>query len=87
MAQRRGQLLAVVGEKLRIVRTAQDGNLGHAVVEQVFRAQLRVHIEDSMDGPYRGHGFDIFMPPFVSVSELPGFTSGSLAEPPAATFQ
>ncbi len=42
--QRGGQLLAVVGKELRIVRSARDGNIGHAIVEQVFCAQLRIHM-------------------------------------------
>ncbi len=42
MAQRGGQLLAVIGEELRIVRSARDGDISHAVVEQVLRAQLRI---------------------------------------------
>ena len=45
MAQRGGQLLAVVGEELRNVRAARNGDIRHAVVEQVFRAQLRVHMD------------------------------------------
>jgi hypothetical protein len=36
MPQRRSQLLAVVGEDLRIVCAARDGNVGHAVFEQSF---------------------------------------------------
>ncbi len=39
MAERGGQLLAVVGEELRIVRSARDGDIRHAIVEQVLRAQ------------------------------------------------
>ena len=38
MAQRGGQLLAVMGKELRIVRSVRDSNIGHAVVEQIFRA-------------------------------------------------
>ena len=42
MPQRRAQLLAVVGEDLRVVCAARDSNLGHAVVEQVFGSQLGI---------------------------------------------
>lgn len=41
------ELLAVIGKKLRIVRSARDGDIGHAVVEQVFRTQLRVHMHQN----------------------------------------
>jgi len=34
--QRRSQLFAVVGEDLRVVCAARDGDVDHAVVEQVF---------------------------------------------------
>ena len=43
--QRRAQLLAVVGEDLRVVCAARDGNVGHAVVEQVFRSQLGIGVD------------------------------------------
>jgi hypothetical protein len=45
MPQRDSQLLAVVGEDLRVVCAARDGNLGHAVVEQVFRPQLGIRVD------------------------------------------
>jgi len=43
-AQRGGQPLAVVGEKLGVMRSARDGDVSHAVVKQVFCAQLRIHM-------------------------------------------
>jgi len=33
MSEGRAQLLTVVGEQLRIVGAARDGNIGHAIVE------------------------------------------------------
>ena len=45
MPQRRAQLLAVVGEDLRVVCAARDGNVGHAVVEQVFGPQLGIGMD------------------------------------------
>jgi hypothetical protein len=48
MPQRRSQLLAVVGEDLSIVCAARDGNVGHAVFEQVFRSQLGIHVDQHM---------------------------------------
>jgi|SRR5271156_3037028 len=36
--ERRWQLLAVVGEKLCIVRSARNGDVGHAAVEQILSA-------------------------------------------------
>jgi hypothetical protein len=46
MPQRGSQLLAVVGEHLRVVCAARNGNGGHAVVEQVFRSQLAIGVEE-----------------------------------------
>src|ERR1035441_9884530 len=43
--ERRAELLAVVGEELRIVSAARNGNVGHAVVDQVFRAQLGIDVD------------------------------------------
>ncbi len=62
MPERRAQLLAVVGEELRIVGAARDGDIGHAVVEQVFRAQLGVHMNENAVGSQSlarvaGHSF------------------------------
>ena len=45
MPQRRAQLLAVVGEDLRVVCAARNGNVGHAVVEQVFGSQLCISVD------------------------------------------
>src|SRR5208282_1543838 len=45
VAERRAQLLAVVGEELSIVSAARDGDIGHAVVEQVFRSQLGIDVD------------------------------------------
>jgi hypothetical protein len=41
MPQRGSQLLAVVGEDLRVVCAAQNGNVGHAAVEQGFAPPTR----------------------------------------------
>ncbi len=64
VAQSGGQLLAVVGEELRIVRSARDGDIGHAVVEQVLRAQLRIHMHQHPFGGLplagvAGHGIAV----------------------------
>jgi len=45
MPQRGSQLLAVVGKDLRVVCAARDGNVGHAVVEQVFGSQLGIGVD------------------------------------------
>ena len=45
MPQRGSQLLAVVGEDLRVVCAARDGDVGHAVVEQVFGPQLGIDVD------------------------------------------
>jgi len=50
MPQRHVQLLVVVGEDLRVVCAAWDGNVGHAVVEQVFRTQFGVHMDQHAVG-------------------------------------
>ena len=47
--QRGSQLLAVVGEDLRVVCAARNGNVGHAVVEQVFGSQLGIGV-DPLEG-------------------------------------
>src|SRR5260370_41499085 len=44
VTERRRQLLAVVGEKLCIVRSARNGDVGHAAVEQILSDQLGVHL-------------------------------------------
>ena len=46
MPQRGSQLLAVVGEDLRVVCAARNGNVGHAVVEQVFGSQLGIGVDE-----------------------------------------
>ena len=48
MPQRRSQLRAVVGEDLRVVCAARYGNVGHAVVKQVFRSQLGIDVDQHM---------------------------------------
>src|ERR1039457_6487420 len=50
MPQRGSQLLAVVGEDLRVVCAARDGNVGHAVVEQVFSSQLGIGVDQHTVG-------------------------------------
>ena len=60
--ERRAQLLAVVGEQLCIVSAALDGGMDHAVVEQVFRDQLGVHMNENAVGSQSlarvaGHSF------------------------------
>jgi len=47
---REGQLLAVVGEDLRVVCAARDGNVGHAVIEQVFGSQLGIRVNQHSIG-------------------------------------
>lgn len=46
------------------MRSARDGDIGHAVVEQVFRAQLRVHMDQHPLGGLplagvAGHGITV----------------------------
>ena len=43
--QRRAQFLAVVGEDLRVERATRDGDVGHAVVEQVLGSQLGIDVD------------------------------------------
>jgi hypothetical protein len=45
MPPRRTQLLAVVGEDLRVVCAALDGDVGHAAIEQVFGTPLRIDVD------------------------------------------
>ncbi len=40
--ERRAELRAIVGKDPRVVRAARDRDVGHAVVEQIFRAQLGI---------------------------------------------
>jgi hypothetical protein len=42
MPQRGAQLLAVVGEDLRVVCAARDGNVGYADIEQFLGSQLGI---------------------------------------------
>jgi hypothetical protein len=46
MPERRAELLSAASEQLHIVGPARDGNIGHAVVEQVFRAKFRVQVDE-----------------------------------------
>jgi len=48
--QHGSQLLAVVGEDLRVVCAARNGNVGHAVVEQVFGPQLGIGVDQHTVG-------------------------------------
>ncbi len=45
MPQRRAQLLVAVGEDLRDVCAARNGNLGHAVFEQIFGPKLDIGVD------------------------------------------
>src|ERR1039458_6262126 len=45
MPQRGSQLLAVVGEDLRVVCAARYGNVGHAVIEQVLGPQFCIRVD------------------------------------------
>jgi len=38
-----GQLLPVAGKDLRVIRSARNGDVGHAIVEQVFRAKTNIN--------------------------------------------
>ena len=44
MPERRAELLTAICEDLRVVCPARDGNIGHAVVEQIFCAKLCIHV-------------------------------------------
>ena len=50
MPQRGAQLLAVVGEDLRVVCAARNGNVGHAIIEQVFGSQLGIGVNQHTVG-------------------------------------
>ena len=50
MPQRCSQLLVVVGEDLRVVCAARDEDIGHAVVEQILRGKLRIHVDQNTLG-------------------------------------
>ena len=45
MPQRRAQLFAVIGEDLRVICAARDGEVGHAAIEQVFGTQLCIDLD------------------------------------------
>ena len=45
MPKRRSQFLAVVGEDLHVVCAARDGDVGHAVGEQVFHPRLGIGVD------------------------------------------
>jgi len=64
VTERPRQLLAVVGEKLCIVCSARDGDIGHAAVEQIPSAQLGVHVNQDTVGSLTlagvaGHGIAV----------------------------
>ena len=44
VSQRRAQFFTVVGEDLRVVCAARNGNVGHAIVEQVLGPQLSIDV-------------------------------------------
>jgi hypothetical protein len=50
MPQRRSQLLAVAGEDLRVLCAALNGNLDHAIVEQLFGPQLSIDVDQHTVG-------------------------------------
>ena len=63
-AERMTQSLCVVREYLCIVRPARDGNIGEAVVEQVFRPECGVHVNEDTVGclalaGMAGHGIAV----------------------------
>ena len=50
MIQRGGQFFAVVGEDLRIVRSARNGDIRHPAVDQVFCAQPSIYVNQCPAG-------------------------------------
>ena len=50
MAESGTELLAVVGEQLRIVGAPRDRNIGHAVVEQVFCSKFGIDMDQDAVG-------------------------------------
>jgi len=62
--QRRPQLLTVVGENLGIVCAARDGNIGHAVVDQVFGVQFGIDVDQH---PVGGLALAGMTPPTVRI--------------------
>jgi hypothetical protein len=81
MPQRRSQLLAVVGEDLRVVCAARNGNVGHAVVEQVFGPQLGIGLDQypvgglALAGMSRVHVIALPQPVIAAAKPLPAFFS------------
>src|SRR5580698_1715004 len=53
MSKRNGQLFAVVGKYLRVLRSARNRDIRHTVIEQIFRAEF---------------GIDMHQHPFGSLS-------------------
>src|SRR5208282_261857 len=39
-----GQLLAIVGEELRVERSSRNGHVSHTAIEQVLGSQFRVYM-------------------------------------------
>lgn len=50
MPARCARLFAVVGEDLRVVCAARYGKVGHGVVEQVFRPQSGIDVDQHTVG-------------------------------------
>src|ERR1035437_427623 len=46
MAERRAELLTAVCEELRVVGSTRNRDIRHAVVKQVFRSKLSVHVDE-----------------------------------------
>src|SRR5450756_970244 len=46
MAERSAQFLTAVREELRVVGTTRNRDISHAVVKQVFRSKLSVHVDE-----------------------------------------
>src|SRR5260370_7760864 len=64
VSESRGQLLAVIGEELRVERSSRNGHVSHAVIEQVLGGQFCVYMDQhpirslSLAG-MAGHGIAI----------------------------
>jgi hypothetical protein len=50
LGERLGQLLAVTGEDLRVVRPARDRDVSHPVVDEVFRAKICIDVDEHVVG-------------------------------------
>lgn len=50
VTQRRRQLLAVIGEELRIMRATRNRNISHAAAEQISGRQFRIHVDQNALG-------------------------------------